>query len=106
VWTIAADPYLSVVSGKDACTTKDGRTIKKDIHLDLPRGVVYVSNKGVGIGATVEAVIAAHGVPIRVGKINKPGSVAALEYCGIEFQFLSGRVDQIRVMTERDQCGK
>jgi hypothetical protein len=89
IWSISADTHTHVFPDafKGGCTTPEGHVVKKDIDYSLPRGTVYVTNNGIRLGATVEAVIAAHGVPLR--STNQPGGqrVAHLSYCGLSFFF-------------------
>lgn len=100
IWAISVDTLTPVFTHgyEGGCTTLEGRAVKRDIDYWLPSGPLHMTNKGISLGATVEAVIAAHGVPLR--SANQPGGerVSHLSYCGLDFFFDShSRLDGIEV---------
>jgi hypothetical protein len=84
------------------CVDSAGRRISRRLSYRVPSSVLYVSNRGVTFGASVEAVIAAHGAPRETGNYQGGNKVAFLDYCGIMFQFdESARVHEITVRDAR-----
>lgn len=88
--------------GTTGCTTQYGDVLTKGMPFTPPTGTVYLSNKGVRVGDTVEAVFAAHGAPL--GVLSNAGRVFEVYYCGLTFYFaIPGHVSSIRV-NEQSNC--
>lgn len=101
ILSVKAEPDIDPSIYTRGCVTFAGRAVTTRISYRLPE-TRYVSSKGVEFGASVQAVLAAHGTPWRMNKVMNTDRVTAIDYCGIVFYFDdSGRVNEIAVLNPR-----
>jgi hypothetical protein len=82
---------------QEKCMRQDGTLITTPVTVHRPAGVVFVSDRGVQLGASLENLIAAHGAPQETTNYTAQ-KVAFVFYCGLIFHFNEyGRLDRITV---------